>query len=252
MHFKLLSVAVAALSGSLVLTASAEPLKGEAELGYVQTTGNSETTNINAKLKLLKETEHWEHEANFSGLGNSSTVKEDDDNNPATPKVKRDETTAEKYRADLKSDRKLDDRSSLFVLSTYDKDRFGAFDHEVTAGIGYGYKVIAEDDMKLKFEIGPGYRFNAGKDGNSDEEELTVRLAEKFKWKFSESAELDQYIVSEGGDENTITTAGISVKSALTGSLALKVGVNYKYTDEVPADTEHADTETFANISYNF
>lgn len=237
---------IAAISAATLATgAYAEPLTGEAELGYVQTTGNSETSNINAKLKLVKENEKWKHEANFSALGNASEIENDDGS-------KEDQTTAEKYRADIKSDRKLDDRSFLYALSTYEKDRFGAFDYEATAGVGYGYKVIAEEDMKLQFEIGPGYRFNAGKEGAKDQEEATLRLAEKFDWKFSETAELNQFVVAEGGDDNTITTAGVAVKSSLTGSLALKVGVNYKYTDEVPAGTDHADTETYANITYNF
>lgn len=242
MRFKLLSVAIASASAVLSLNASAEPLTGEAELGYVQTSGNSETSNVNAKLKLVKETENWKHEANFSGLGSSS---EDQDTGV-------EKTTAEKYRGELKSDRKLDERSFLYVISTYEKDRFGAFDYEVTAGVGYGYKVIADESMNLQLEAGPGYRFNAGKDGGPDQEEATLRLAEKFDWKFSETAELNQYIVSEGGDDNTITTAGISVTSKLTGSLALKVGINAKYIDEVPAGTERTDTETFANITYKF
>lgn len=242
MRFKLIIAAIATATGTLATGAYAEPLTGEAELGYVQTTGNSETSNINAKLKLVKENEKWTHEANLSALGSSN---EDQDTGE-------DETTAEKYRASIQSDRKLDDRSFLYALSTYEKDRFGAFDYEATAGVGYGYKVVAEEDMKLQFEIGPGYRFNAGKEGAKDQEEATLRLAEKFDWKFSETAELNQFVVAEGGDDNTITTAGISVKSALTGSLALKVGVNYKYTDEVPAGTDHADTETYANIAYNF
>ena len=59
-----------ALSGALVITGmlttqtvsaqtAASPwLKGSAELGYVSTSGNSESNNINAKLSLTRETKN--------------------------------------------------------------------------------------------------------------------------------------------------------------------------------------------------
>ncbi len=59
-----------ALRGALVITgmlatqaASAQTaanpwLTGTAELGYVSTSGNSESTNINAKLSLARETQN--------------------------------------------------------------------------------------------------------------------------------------------------------------------------------------------------
>ncbi len=221
--------------------AFAEPLTGEAELGFVQTGGNTETTNINAKLGLVKEDRNWKYQANFAALGASS---ED-------PDTGEEDTTAEKYTADLKADRKLDERSFLYALSTYEDDRFSGFDYQATAGVGYGYKVIAEDDRTLTFEVGPGYRYNAVQN-EEDEDEVTLRLAESFEWKFSETAGLKQYIISEGGEDNTITKAGIAVKSTLTGALALKVGIDAKYTDEVPAGNDHTDTETYANIVYKF
>jgi hypothetical protein len=63
---------------------------------------------------------------------------------------------------------------------------------------------------------------------------LDVRLGEVFSWKLSETAEFNQFMSVEGGDENTSTKAGLSIKSALTGTLALKVGIAAKHTDEVP------------------
>lgn len=219
----------------------AEPLKGEAELGLVATSGNTETENINAKLKLTKVVAKWVHEANFTALSSSSEDQDTGENR----------TTAEKYTADYKADREIDERSYLYGITTYEDDRFSGFDYQATAGAGYGYKVIAEENRTLALEVGPGYRYNSI-EGAEDEDEITLRVAETFDWKFSETAELNQYLNVEGGEDNTISKLGISLKSALTGTLALKVGVDIKYTDEVPADREHTDTETYATISYSF
>jgi len=62
-----------ALSGALAITgmlgiqtvsaqtATSPWLTGTAELGYVSTSGNSESNNINAKLSLARETKSWLH-----------------------------------------------------------------------------------------------------------------------------------------------------------------------------------------------
>jgi len=225
---------------------NAETIKGEAELGFVSTSGNSETENINAKLKLLKETNTWRHEANITALSSSS---EDQDSGETS-------TTAEKYTADIKSDRKLSERSYIYSLATYEDDRFTGFDYQATAGVGYGYEVLADQTKTLALEIGPGYRYNAVA-GGEDEDEATLRVGEKFDWQFSDTAKLKQYVIVEGGEENIITNFGVSVESALTGTLALKIGVDAKYTDEVPTDSngdkrDHMDTETYASVIYSF
>jgi len=213
----------------------AEPLKGEAELGFVTKEGNSETQTINAKLQLSKETLDWVHQAHFTAFNNASG----------------DETTAEKYSVALQSDRKLDERASLYVVVTHEEDHFSGFDYQSTVGIGYGYKVMDEDDRSLTLEAGPGYRVNAVVDGES-QSEVTLRLGEIYSWKFSETAELNQHLTIESGDLNTISNLGASIKSSLTGSLALKVGVDIKYTDKVPVGRKDTDTETYATVSYAF
>ncbi len=213
----------------------AEPLKGEAELGFVNTSGNSDTQSINAKFGLSKETENWLHKANLSFLKNEAD----------------DETTAEKYNLALQSDRKLDERSFLFIIGNYEEDEFSGFDYQTSVGVGYGYHVILSEEHKLTLEIGPGYRVSAVED-DKDEKETTLRLGELYAWKISETAEFNQYLTVEGGDENTITKAGLSIKSTLTGTLSLRVGIDVKHTDEVPDGVDKTDTETFATISYAF
>jgi putative salt-induced outer membrane protein len=226
--------------------AIAEPVKGEAELGFVNTNGNSETQTVNAKLKLTKDTEKWAHQANLAALSNSNS----------------ESTTAEKYTAAFQSDRKLDERSFLYGLATYEDDRFSGFKYQATVGAGYGYKVINNDERTLTLEIGPGYRVNSVDDvvdanglviiPGDEESEVTLRLGEIYVWKFSETAEFNQYLTVEGGEDNTITNLGVSVKSALTGALALKLGIDMKMTDKVPSGRDDTDTETYATVTYSF
>ena len=213
----------------------AEPIKGDAELGFVTSSGNSDTQTINAKLKLTSENKGWAHQANFTAFNNASSGT----------------TTAEKYAIALQSDKKLDERSSIYMIATHEEDHFSGFDYQSTFGVGYGYKLIDNDERSLTLELGPGYRINSVTDGDK-KNEVTLRLAEIYSWKFSETAEFNQYLTIEGGNENTITNLGASVKSSLTGSLALKVGIDIKLTDKVPADRDDSDTETYATVTYSF
>ena len=213
----------------------AEPVKGEAELGFVTSDGNSDTQTINAKLKLATENKGWAHQANFTAFNNTSSGT----------------TTAEKYAIALQSDKKLDERSSLYMIATHEEDHFSGFDYQSTFGVGYGYKLIDNDERSLTLEVGPGYRINSVMDGDK-QNEVTLRVGEIYSWQFSETAEFNQHLIVEGGDKNTISNLGLSVKSSLTGSLALKVGVDIKHTDKVPADRKDTDTETYATVTYAF
>jgi putative salt-induced outer membrane protein YdiY len=229
----------------------AEPIKGEAELGLVVTTGNSSTENYNGKLKLTTENEQWSHEVNLGALGSAS---EDQDTGE-------DQTTAEKYFANYKADRKLDDRTYLYGLTTWENDRFSGFEYQATTGVGYGYKLIVEEDKTLAFEVGPGYRYNAIDTtallAEEDDSEITLRLAETYDWKFSDNAELNQYFSIEGGEDNTISRLGVGLKSQLNGSLSLRVGVDLKHTanpakDATGKEFDDIDTESYATIGYSF
>ncbi len=232
------------LISSCVLAAmqvSAEPIKGEAELGLVMTTGNSATENLNTKLKLTKTSGEWLHEANVGALSSSNEDQTTGE----------DETTAEKYFINYKADRTLDEHSYLYGITTYEDDRFSGFEYQATAGVGYGYKVIAEEDKTLSVEVGPGYRINSI-EGASNENEVTLRVGEKFSWKFSENAELNQYLTVEGGEDNTISNLGVGIKSMLNGTLSLRVGIDVKHTENPVGDKDDIDTETYATIGYNF
>ena len=213
----------------------ASPIKGDAELGFVTSSGNSDTQTINAKLKLTSENKGWAHQANVTAFNNASGGS----------------TTAEKYAVALQTDKKLDERSSIYVIATHEEDHFSGFDYQTTFGVGYGYKLIDNDERSLTLELGPGYRINAVTDGDK-QDEVTLRFGEIYSWQFSDTAEFNQHLTIEGGNENTITNFGVSVKSSLMGSLALKVGVDLKITDKVPADRDDTDTETYATVSYSF
>src|SRR5690554_3164621 len=51
------------------LSAQEDPFKASIALGYVGTTGNTETTSFNTELLMTLSTENWTHNGKFQGLG---------------------------------------------------------------------------------------------------------------------------------------------------------------------------------------
>lgn len=250
-------VSLLLLTIGAVSFSQAEPWKGNVDLGWTTNSGNSESTSLNGHLALENENDAWKHALNLKGNGNTSE----------TDGV--DETTAEKYSAEWKSDRKLGDRHYLFGVLNYADDRFSGYDFESNAAIGYGYKVIAEENKTLLFELGPGYRNNllsvdnrAGQSAHI--EEFTYRIGQGFDWKFSETSELKQYITFDGGSDLSTIKFGAYVLSKLSEALSLKVGFDQtQRSGDAQDDAEAAaalaggelddtDTTTYANISYGF
>lgn len=203
------------------------------ELGYVMTSGNSDTETLNAKFSAATERDAWKHAITLAAMSSSSN----------------DVQSSEKYLVEGQSNYNISDKSYALGVVTWEKDRFGSYDHSTSLALGLGYKAIDKDDMKLNFELAPGYRSIVDHNGN-DEEDAIVRFAETFSWKFSESSTLDQNLNSEYGDSNTITRFGISLTSQVSGALSTKLGYNLKHSSDVPAGSKSVDREAVVTLVY--
>ena len=220
---------------------------GEAELGYVQTNGNSETQTLNAVLGGEHTSVSWINSIRFEALNTSQNS----------------ETSAEKYYVIQKNDYKVSDRAYAFALGTYENDRFSGFEYQTTFTGGYGHKLIQSDRFELAVEIGPGYRFDkiedtvdedtgeVIKEGQTDEY-LTGRFAEVLAWQLSKTAELEQELVVEGGSENTFYNFDVAIKTQVVGQLSMKVSYGLQYTENVNEGKENTDSESAVTLVYEF
>ncbi len=208
---------------------------GDAELGYILLDGNSESETLNGKLDINRESAPWRNNFHFEATNSSSS----------------DERTAEKYLVSGQLDYKLNLKSYLFSTIAYEEDKFSGFEYQALIAGGYGREFINNETVQLSGEIGPGYRVDKFDAGN-DEEDAVLYVREKFSWAFSSTASLSQEISVEKGKDNTLSRFQVAVKSALSETLAMKVGYAIKYTEEVPVGIKHADTETTLTVAYSF
>lgn len=228
--------------GALILTGIpvatlAAPLgwKGEAELGLVVTDGNTETQNISAKMDLNDEQESWRHNIHAEALNSSAD----------------DVRSAEKYVLSGKTNYKFNEFDSAFLVGTYDDDRFSGFDYQASVAAGYGRRVINNDEQTLDVEAGPGYRVSELESGDSIDEAM-LRLSLKYYVALSKTSNFQQSLVSEIGEDTTITKSITSIKAQINGSLAMKASLTIKNTSDVPEEAEETDTETAVTLVYAF
>lgn len=209
--------------------------KASAELGYVATSGNTETETLNAKAMATTEREKWRHKLEITALKASDETG----------------TTAEKYTLTGQSDYKLKKPNYLFAIVSYEDDKFSGYDYQLSESVGYGRRVIEETGLSLDLEIGPGAR-QAKLDSGENENEGMIRGAAKLNWTVSATSKFTEVLTVEAGEDVTITKSVTGLSSQINGSLSMKITYTYKNTSEVPVGVDDTDTETAVTLVYNF
>lgn len=208
----------------------------EISLGYLASSGNTETETLNGKATLVYKTEAWTN--TFVGQGAYST--EDD------------ETTAERYGAADKFAWNLSDRDYLFAALEWDKDLFGGIRERMSETAGYGRHVLTGPVHLLDLEIGAGARQNELNDTREEENDLIGRAAANYQWTISESSQFVQQLKVESGESNTYLESLSELKLTIVGDLFAALSYTVKHNTDVPDSAEKTDTYTAVSLAYSF
>ncbi len=207
-----------------------------ASLGYVGTTGNTDTQTFDTQLRYtLRTAGGWIHNARFQAL-----VAEQDSL-----------TSGERYVLDGKSDYRIGERGYMFGKANYTDDRFTGYDYQASLAAGYGHYFSNTDELFLEAFGGLGYRHNALAVGPDDGEAI-ISLGQNLEWAFTDSTSLNQSLTSEIGDDLTVSRFEISLVSNLIGQLATKIAFQVRHISEVPVGREKTDTQTSVSLVYTF
>ncbi|MEO1421158.1 MAG: DUF481 domain-containing protein [Pseudomonadota bacterium] len=232
MHRSLLSMFV----GSLLLVGPANAeFSGKVSFGYLGTSGNAESTSVNAGSSLNWAYTKWEHTLDLQALGAQDDV----------------DTTAEAYIAQWKSDFALNERSYLFGLARYEKDKFSGYDQQLTQAVGYGRNLIDTESTTWDMELGAGARQSDLRD-ETTESETIVRFGTDYAYRFTETNEFTANFSVESGEANTLAQTTLAIKARLVGDLALVASYRVRYNSDVPVGNEETDTFTAISLEYAF
>ncbi len=209
---------------------------GASELGYVATSGNTDTQTVNAKIRLKQAKAEWENTFALEALNTAES----------------DQTSAERYLANAQANRSVTEQDFLFGLVNYEDDRFSGFQFESLVALGYGRRLINTDRSILDVEVGPGVRFVKPDQGPSDEEGI-LRLAARYGIDISDTSRFEQTFSADAGEERVISKSVSSITSNINGSLAMKVSLTVRNNSEpAQATNDKTDTETAVTLVYSY
>jgi putative salt-induced outer membrane protein len=208
---------------------------GKVALGYLATSGNTESSSLNSGFGVAYAVGRWLH-----GLELKAIYATEDE-----------QTTAESYSAAWKSEFNLTDRDFLFGRVNWRKDRFSGYDQQLSESVGYGRRLIDTGVHFLNAEIGAGARQSDLVDGTS-ESDVILRAGVNYLWQFTETAAFTQDLITESGEENTYIESTTALRASLIGDLALVASYTIKNNSEVPAGSENTDRLTALSLEYAF
>lgn len=206
---------------------------GKAALGYLATSGNTESANVNAAFNLVHQAMRWRHEYDLLAVSASNAG----------------DTTAEAYRAAYEARLNFGERAYMFSSLDWKIDRFSGFAEQVSETIGYGRRLIDRERHRLDGGLGAGLRQTETRDGVEEDDKI-VRGSMTYLWSLNETTEFEQRLVVESGSTNTNMDAVSALRARLVGNISLVLSYRIRSNTEVPPDA--VDTDRFSSISLEY
>lgn len=208
--------------------------KGQIELGASRSTGRSRSLGVFGSVELTRERAEWRHK--LSGRIDYQSSG--------------DVTSVDRSTLSYQPNYKVSSRFYGFGLLQHEHDRFAGYGERSTFGAGFGYGVLAQDDLDLDLEGGPTFRTTDPQEGDGTSQ-LVGRASLRFKWKITPTLQLTQnsdlYLQSDASNASVLT----AVDTKLIGALKARFSYNVRY-EEVLAKNQAIDTQSRATLVYTF
>jgi len=213
--------------------------KDEAELSFVDASGNTKVTTLAAKnaLKVAfteRVTGTWKLQALYGKTDG--------------------EKTAENYMTELRGD--YAQTARLYYLATVGwlQDKFAGTDSRYTIGLGSGYKFLDGPKHFLAAEAGLTYTMDDYTDGTS-ENYPGGRLFGQYDYAFSEKTKFTQtleYLPDFKDSENWLLNSETALIAGLNSVLSMKTGYQVKYDNQPVPGADYTDKILAVTLVVNF
>ncbi len=211
------------------------PWSGKASLGFLSTSGNTDTTTYNTSFEVSYARNKWLH--TFSGAANGNKQSE--------------LNIAEAYQLGWKTDYNFTENDYLFGIVNWRKDRFAGVTEQLSESIGYGRRLIDTSAHLLSVEIGAGYRDADLSDGSSENGPI-LRGGLDYTWTFTENSGFDQHISIESGSDNTYVESISALRASLLGDFAVVLSYTVRHNTDVPVGSLKTDKLSAVSIELAF
>jgi putative salt-induced outer membrane protein len=210
-------------------------LSGKAAVGYLATSGNTESTNANASLSLQYDLERWSHEIDLHAVSATSA----------------EVTTAEAYSATYEAKQNIGEKSYWFTSLDWERDHFSAYERRTAEAAGYGRRLIGTDAHKFDAEIGAGARQAVPVEGPKEKEGI-VRGSLSYEYTVNDTTQFTQDLLVTSGRSNTNLESVSELRARLFGAVALVLSYRVKHNSSVPAGKARTDRFSSISLEYSF
>lgn len=232
---RIAGTALFALFAAAAVAQQQDGLSGKVALGYLATSGNSDSENLSLNFSGDYYAEFWHH--NLTGRAIRASTEGID--------------TAESYGLSWQSDRELGEKNYVFGRAAWDRDEFSGYPEQTREVVGFGRHFINNDRHVLNGEVGAGFRQAELVDGTKEDETI-LRLSGDYTLQMSETSEFKQTLAVESGDTNTYTESVTSLSADVWTNLAVVLSYTIKRNSDVPVGIENRDTFTAVSLEYSF
>ena len=210
----------------------------EAEISYVQASGNSDANTLGLKARIGRKWKMSQLELKASGLRASSGERERTAVGTEETFVVEERSTselkAENYLLNGRLERKVSERFFWNVGATWERDRFAGIDNRTQGVLGVGNTLIDRERLKLKTTYGATLTHVVDVDeaANADRTFLGAQLTWALEVglgknaKYTSTLDLDDNL-EEVEDFRADMVHGLS--ASVTSHLALKVSLQWLY-----------------------
>ncbi|GAB6070237.1 hypothetical protein JCM30760_13340 [Thiomicrorhabdus hydrogeniphila] len=214
-------------------------LSGSGELGFSNSTGNTENTAFYGALKLNYTQENYTLKSLIEG-----NYKSEDGTQ-----------TEERYIVDLQGNRYYNADKSYysFIGARFEKDKFADIDLDSTFSIGLGKSLYKTKDTSLNGEIGLGYQNTDYSTQGTKSDSQTVGIAKlDFNHAINEQVKFTQDLSVTSGENSTKLESNTGFKIKVAEKMNLKATYKYRHNTNPAAGTKETDTQTMLTLIYDF
>jgi putative salt-induced outer membrane protein len=198
------------------------PWKGNIEVSYVQSSGNTDSLSLVAAGKVERKT----NRSRFAGEAKTIYGR------------KNDTTSAKSWSTALKYDFQLTDNLSLFVLESVERDTLKGIEFRSMHQGGLGYYFIKTSSDTLQGEAGAGYTQEDLVEPFNNRELPTARLFVGYIRSFTPKNRFEQrveYLPNLKNSKDYIINEESALITNLMGNFAFKISYTISY-DNLPTE----------------
>jgi putative salt-induced outer membrane protein len=212
-----------------------EGIKGEGQVGFSNSTGESKTVSLTAGLKLTKESLHW---MNTLAL-NVDYERENGVN------------SEERIFVGYEGRYKVTKRQYILTTLSWERDPFAGFVGRAAGSLGLGYMLVDRPNLSLSLDAGPAVRriayVAAPETPAYSVNEAAGRVGSVFTWKITPRTVFSERIAGFFGNGDDSLTSVTALTTKLGGAISGRISYQLDYDSLLPPG--YTDFETLGRLT---